>query len=181
MTEDKPLPLVPRIDEDGYHLVQLTLADVPAIYAGFVGDAEIQRWSSLGRAKDLAGVEEWARSRASPDRVEWTIRLSDETVAGRVALHRVDLEDGTAEIGYGLFRAFRGRGLGRRVARRVTTYGFTNLGLRRIILQHAVENTRSCGVATACGYALEGTLRQSLGKTTGGWEDAHLHARLSTD
>ena len=181
MTDGPTRLPMPRIDEDGYHLVELTIADAPALWAAVADDAEVRRWSSLGRVTDLASTEAWARTRATPDRVEWTIRLPDDSIAGRVALHLINLVDGTAEIGYGLFRDFRGRGLGRRVAQRVTTYGFEELGLRRIELEHGVANTRSCGVATACGYALEGTLRQALPDPYGGWEDSHLHARLSTD
>ena len=181
MTVEAPRLPVPRIEEDGYHLVQLTVADAPVLYALVVDDAEVRRWSSLGRVTDLASTEEWARARATPDRVEWTIQLPDDTVAGRIALHQVDLTEGTAEIGYGLFRAFRGRGLARRVAQRVTSYGFTDLGLRRVTLHHAVGNTRSCRVADACGYAWEGTLREALQDPYGGWEDSHLHARLRSD
>lgn len=181
MTVESPRLPVPRIDEDGYHLVQLTVADAPVLYAQVVDDAEIRRWSSLGRVTDLASTVEWAKARATTDRVEWTIRLPDDTVAGRIALHRVDRRDGTAEIGYGLFRAHRGRGLARRVVQRVTTYGFADLGLRRIELEHGVDNTRSCGVAQACGYPWEGTLRHALPDPFGGWEDSHLHARLSSD
>lgn len=169
------------LDGAGFTLRELTVADAPALFAQVVDDAEMHRWSSLGQVTDLASTEAWAASRATPDRVEWAIRTPDGSVGGRVALHRMTGDDGTAEIGYGLFEAFRGRGLARRVVELVTTYGFAELGLRRIELEHAVANVRSCAVATACRYALEGTLRQALDDHGGGWDDAHLHARLSTD
>ena len=133
------------------------------------------------RSQTSTAHSAWARSRARDNHVEWAVRVPDGRLAGRVSLHRLDLTQGTAEIGYGLFRAFRGLGLARRVASAVTTYGFDELSLRRIELEHAVDNVASCGVATACGFALEGTRRQVLDDRRGGWEDAHLHARLSTD
>jgi ribosomal-protein-alanine N-acetyltransferase len=175
-----PLP-VPPLEGEGFQLRALTVADAPELYAQVVDDAEIRRWSSIGRVTDLSSTERWAAARSTPERVEWTIRLPDGSVAGRIALHRVAPADGIAEIGYGLFSAHRGRGLARRAVNRVTAYGFGDLGLRRIELEHAVDNTRSCAVAAACGYALEGTRRQALEDHLGGWEDSHLHARLSSD
>ncbi len=172
---------VPRLEGDGFHLVALTKTDAAELFAQVTDDAEIRRWSSIGQVTDLEGMLSWAASRATPERIEWTIRLPDQSIAGRVALHRVDLADGSAEIGYGLFKSFRGRGLARRVVARVTTYGFGDLKLHRIELEHAVDNTRSCALAQACGFVLEGTKRQVFDDHQGGWDDAHLHARLSTD
>ncbi len=180
MTDQAALA-VPHLGGDGFRLAPLTVADAPELLAAVTDDAEIRRWSSVGQVRGLEAMQHWAVSRATSERVEWTIRLPEGSLAGRVALHRVDLEDRSAEIGYGLFQSFRGQGLARRVVARVTTYGFDDLALHRIELEHAVDNTRSCGVAAACGYLLEGTKRQVFDDRAGGWDDAHLHARLSTD
>ncbi len=181
-TDDGAEPrAVPDLEVDGARLTQLTEAVAPELAELVPGDEAILRWSSLGVVTDLESALTWARSRARNNHVEWAIRVPDGRLAGRVSLHRLNFPEGTAEIGYGLFQDFRGRGLARQVATRVTTYGFEELGLRRVELEHAVENAASCGVATACGFALEGTRRQVLDDRRGGWEDAHLHARLRTD
>lgn len=174
--------LVPRPFEDtDFRLAALTVDDADELYRHVRADDQMLRWSSLGRVTDLQETKAWARSRATPQRMEWTIRLPTGELAGRVALHQVDVEHGQAEIGYGLFEAHRGKGLARRVVTTVTAYGFEDLKLHRIILEHGVANEPSCRIAEFCGYRLEGTMRQALERTGGGWDDAHLHARLATD
>ncbi len=163
------------------HLSPLAPADAPDFAAAASGDHEIRRWSSLRAVTDLPSAQAWIASRASPTRLEWAIRTPAGELLGRVALHDLDIEDGTAEIGYGLFAAFRGAGIARSVASAVTEHGFAKVGLRRIELMHAVGNVRSCTLAEACDYPLEGTLRALLDDGSGGYDDAHLHARLSTD
>ncbi len=172
---------VPDLHVDGAQLTMLTEVIAPELVQLVPGDQAIQRWSSVGVVTDVDSALAWVRGRATDNHVEWAIRVPDGHLAGRVSLHRLDFSEGTAEIGYGLFHAFRGRGLARRVVTAVTTYGFEGLQLRRIELEHAVDNLASCGVATACGFALEGTRRQVLDDRRGGWDDAHLHARLRTD
>jgi RimJ/RimL family protein N-acetyltransferase len=162
-------------------LQALNVDDAEELYRQVRADDQMRRWSSLGRVTDLQETKIWARSRATPDRMEWTIRIPTGEIAGRVALHQVNVNDGQAEIGYGLFEAYRGKGLARRVVTTVTTYGLDDLRLHRIILEHGVDNQRSCRVAEFCGYRLEGTMRQAHERPGGGWDDAHLHARLATD
>lgn len=163
------------------HLSPLAPSDAPDFAAATAGDHEIRRWSSLRAVTDLPSAQAWIATRASPTRLEWAVRMPSGELAGRAALHDLNLEDGTAEIGYGLFAQFRGAGIARAVAGAVTQHGFDDVGLRRIELMHAVGNVRSCALASACGYPLEGTLRALLIDGSGGYDDAHLHARLNTD
>lgn len=174
-------PTAPTLLVGTYVLRPLAMDDLPDIARLAPHDQQMRRWSSIGQVTDPASAEAWLRSRLRPGRLEWSVRDERGELAGRVALHGIDLEDGVAEIGYGLFEAHRGRGAARAVVREVTLYGFAELGLRRVELVHAVENERSCRLATACGYALEGVMRQALDDHVGGWEDAHLHARLASD
>ncbi len=178
MTELRPIPV---IDLGDVRLAALVDDDAAEIFSLAHDDAAIRRFSSLAAATSLAETQRWVRSRDTADRMEWLVRTSQLSVAGRVALHKIDLDEGVAEIGYGLFEAHRGRGLARRMVEAVTAYGFETLGLRRITLEHAIANDRSCALATACRYRLEGTMRQAFEDHEGGYDDAHLHARLRTD
>jgi RimJ/RimL family protein N-acetyltransferase len=171
----------PTFSVSTYALRPVGLDDLDDITRLAPHDAELRRWSSIGQITDRASAEAWLRSRLAPGRQEWVVRSPDEDLVGRVSLHDIDLDDRCAEVGYGLFAAHRGRGLARAVVRAVTAYAFADLRLHRITLVHAVANVRSCGVAGACGYLLEGTMRDALDDHSGGLEDAHLHARLSTD
>ncbi len=180
MTEPAAL-IPPPLGGIGFVLRALRPDDAEELYRQVRADDQMRRWSSLGRVNDLQETRTWARSRATPNRMEWTIRVPTGEIAGRVALHQIDESSGQAEIGYGLFEIYRGRGLARRVVTTVTTYGLEDLLLHRIILEHGVDNLPSCRVAEFCGYRLEGTMRQAHERPGGGWDDAHLHARLATD
>ena len=174
-------PEVPTLRVGTYVLRPLGLGDLPDIARLAPHDEQMRRWSSIGQITDHASAAAWLQSRLRPGRQEWAVRDEHGDLAGRVALHDIDLDDGIGEIGYGLFETHRGQGTARAVVQAVTRYGFAGLGLRRIELVHAVDNARSCRLATVCGYALEGTMRQALDDHGGGWEDAHLHARLAGD
>lgn len=100
---------------------------------------------------------------------------------GSVSLHKIDRDQGDAEVGYWVAPWARRRGVGAAAAAAAAAYGFERLGLHRAYLFHAVENTASCAVARRAGFALEGTLRQSFRYADGRHHDEHLHARLVTD
>src|SRR4051794_3083424 len=136
---------------------------------------------SLRSVSTEADAIAWMDKRRTPDRLEWAARDSSGRLVGRVAIHDIEAGWGIAEIGYGVFAPFRGRGVASTIARAATAYAFDELALERVELVHAVANLPSCLVAQACGYALEGVKRHSLLDETGAHEDAHLHARLSAD
>ena len=100
---------------------------------------------------------------------------------GSVSLHKIDRDQGDAEVGYWVAPWARGRRLGAAAAAAAAAYGFERLGLHRVYLFHAVENPASCAVARRAGFLLEGTLRQSFRYPDGRHHDEHLHARLVTD
>ena len=56
------------------------------------------------------------------------------------------------EVGYALSAAYWGRGLVPEAVRAVLTYGFTELGLRRIWCAHYEGNWRSRRVIEKCGF-----------------------------
>ncbi len=75
----------------------------------------------------------------------------------------------------------RGHGYASEALRMVSDWAFSTTSLQRIMLMHAIENSASCGVALAAGYAIEGTTRQSYRFGDGELHDEHLHARLRND
>ncbi|WP_220447027.1 GNAT family N-acetyltransferase [Nonomuraea deserti] len=59
----------------------------------------------------------------------------------------------------------------------LTAWALDEIGFHRLELDHSTRNTASCGVATKCGYLLEGTKR-SAAVHDDGRHDMHLHARI---
>lgn len=87
-------------------------------------------------------------------------------------------EDMEGEIGYWLAADAQGQGLITRATRALTTYGFGEVGLHRVTLKAAVENTRSRAVAERLGFVQEGVLREA-GMTGLGRVDLVLYAVLA--
>jgi RimJ/RimL family protein N-acetyltransferase len=100
---------------------------------------------------------------------------------GSVSLHKFDPEQVDAEAGYWIAPWARGRRTGTLALATAERFAFPDLQLHRLHLYHAVENVRSCRVADAAGFTLEGRLRQSHRYADGDYHNEHLHARLATD
>ncbi|MCY7394573.1 MAG: GNAT family N-acetyltransferase [Nocardioides sp.] len=145
-------------------------------------DPEIARWNP--QATDAASVSVWASARNDwtiGEHTSWAVGDAGGRLVGSVSLHKIDLEQGDAELGYWVAPWARRRGVAVRAATAATAYGFNALGLHRVHLFHATENRASCAVAGLAGFLLEGRLRQSYRYADGVHHDEHLHARLVTD
>lgn len=92
----------------------------------------------------------------------------------------IDQIELTAELGYIVAPAARGRGVGAAALAALTEWGFGALGMLRLQLYISVENTASQRVAEKCGYVLEGVLR-SLFFKQGRREDFQMWSRLPSD
>ncbi|MFC9227573.1 GNAT family N-acetyltransferase [Streptomyces decoyicus] len=76
--------------------------------------------------------------------------------------------------------AARGKGVATHGCRALANWCFADLGLFRLELGHRTNNTASCRVAHAAGFAPEGLQRQKLAYDGIRYDD-ELHARLATD
>jgi RimJ/RimL family protein N-acetyltransferase len=106
-----------------------------------------------------------------------------DELLGLIGLHGVDLTGepgGTAEIGYWMRTAGRGRGLMTRAARVASAWAFDELGLAVITWYAVAGNEPSLRVAQAAGYTLEGTLRRGA-KHRGRREDTWVGSLLPED
>jgi RimJ/RimL family protein N-acetyltransferase len=176
-----PPPLeVPELSGAGVRLRAWTADDAAAVLTG-LSDHEAVRWSPMPPPPDLAAARAWIAGRAaraaSGRAVYWAVE-ADGAVVGAVALREVNLLDRWATASYLTLPAARGRGLAGRALDLATSYAVSGLGLHRVQLQHAVDNTASCRVAEKAGFALEGIQRGSCLLATG-YVDEHLHARVA--
>ncbi|MDQ7025208.1 MAG: GNAT family protein [Anaerolineae bacterium] len=87
--------------------------------------------------------------------VATTIDYQGEIVGSiGLLLHNKNLRHG--EIGYWLDKNAVGKGIIARAARAMTDYGFTTLGLHKIVLRAMPHNERSLAVAKRLGYKYQG-------------------------
>ncbi|MEW2285867.1 GNAT family N-acetyltransferase [Streptomyces sp. NPDC047841] len=157
--------------------------DAPAVHAAFE-DPVLRHWHgrSCDSADEAAGwIAQWRQGWAEEREAQWAVvdEGTDELL-GRVALRRIVLSDGVAEIAYWTVAGARGRGVALRAATALTRWAFDEAGFHRLELMHAIANPASCRVAGKAGFALEGTKRSAY-LHQDGWHDMHLHARVRGD
>ncbi|MET0694024.1 MAG: GNAT family protein [Propionibacteriaceae bacterium] len=179
---DSPVPVL-RLAE-GLLLRAFAETDLSALLEAFA-DPAVQNWNPGPDGNDPeAAARDWMTGRndwSAGSHASWALAAADGLLLGSVSLHKIDLDQADAEIGYWLAPWARGRGRATLAVNAATGYAFDALGLHRVHLFHAVENVASCRVATGAGYGLEGHLRQSYRYPDGIYRDEHLHARLDSD
>ena len=146
-------------------------------------DPEVVAWNPVPSVVDLATALAWCRTGAdwsTGSHASWHAAVGGRLVA-TCSLWAIDAGDATARIGYRVAPWARRRGVGTAVVEAVTHWGFAELGLERVSLEHAVANVASCRIATSTGYLLEGVLRSSYRDAEGVRHDEHVHGRLVTD
>ncbi|MDQ1046460.1 GNAT family N-acetyltransferase [Streptomyces sp. V4I2] len=163
-------------------------ADVAAWLRGTT-DPEFRRWNTpLRPVTDLEGARESLRSRAvqvvEGTSVSYCVTdAGTGTPLGHIGINAIEQDLRLARVGYWTLPEARGRHVATRALALTTRWAFTNLGLHRIELGHALGHDASCRVAEHCGFRYEGTLRGAMFEAgrKDAFRDVHLHARLATD
>jgi RimJ/RimL family protein N-acetyltransferase len=105
--------------------------------------------------------------------------VEDGEFLGLALAPTIDRETQTAELGYVVAPAARGRGVATEALRQLTEWALAE-GMLRIELLISVDNPASQKVAERCGYVREGVLRNAYVKP-GRREDTEIWSRLATD
>ena len=88
-----------------------------------------------------------------------------ERLAGGIGIvPRIDVHEGTAEVGYWLGEPFWGRGLMTKALGAFSEFAFAEFKLRRIFAGVFEWNPASARVLEKCGYAFEGRMRKGVVK-----------------
>ncbi|MBL8680546.1 MAG: GNAT family N-acetyltransferase [Myxococcales bacterium] len=82
-------------------------------------------------------------------------------LVGMSGTHTVQWANRRTELGYWLSERWQGKGLMTRAVRGLGTYCVHSLGLNRLEIRAATDNTRSRKVAERLGFKLEGVSRQA--------------------
>jgi RimJ/RimL family protein N-acetyltransferase len=160
-------------------LRQLRLADAPSLHIALSDKSHMQWWSSAEH-KSVAETEAYISRNASEDEKHlcWAITERDEQALGWVIL--IPRREGVQEIGYIVRPDCGGRGFAREAVAAVIEYGFSELGLRRIMADIDPDNTASIRLVEALGFRQEGRLREEW-KTHIGVRDSLIYAVLAKE
>jgi RimJ/RimL family protein N-acetyltransferase len=109
----------------------------------------------------------------APDHRTWAVTDDHDRLLGVVSLFDLDPVARTAEIGFRVHPAARGRG----VATAAVSVALAAQPGLTVRLLHAVENTASCRVAGACGFGPPELLPANWTYGDGRRHDEHRHLR----
>jgi len=162
--------------------------DLAAVVEG-VTDPDFRRWNTpLQPFDDRAGAERFVRrrteGRAAGTSVGFCItREGDDIPLGHMGMGQIDWTLSRGRVGYWVLPHARGRGVATGALDLLARWAFTELGLHRVELGHAVGHGASCTVAERGGFPYEGTLRGAMfaAGRRDAFRDMHAHARLAAD
>lgn len=141
-------------------------ADVAAI-TRICSDPDIQRWTRVptpyttddARRFVLMAIGALAEGTGAH---LLAVRNEDRRVVlGCIGLS-IDLADRTGELGYWVAPEARGRGVAARGGRLLLAHAFARLGVGSVLLQAAVDNAASNGVARSLGFRPVGRRRSAM-------------------
>lgn len=113
-------------------------------------------------------------------RAYWTIRV-DGVLAGDISLHAIQRGPvQTANVGYMVDAAFRGRGVATAALRLVVARAFGDLRLHRLDAGAMPSNLGSQRVLEKAGFTRVGVLERFL-FVTGSWQDHVLYEMVGAD
>ena len=156
-----------------------------AAVAVLVDDPDVQRFTRVPVPPPADFATTWL-ARYEQGRVNGTREVyavedpADASFLGVAVLPWIDRESATAELGYMVAPAARGRGVATAAIRQLVAICFAELGMERLELLISIANLPSKAVAERCGFTYEGTLRSTFVKP-GLREDMEIWGRLPID
>ncbi|TQJ74727.1 GNAT family N-acetyltransferase [Streptomyces sp. SLBN-31] len=152
-------------------------------------DPDFRRWNTpLRPVTDLESAHESlsAKTLSAAEGTGVSYCVTDSasgTVLGHIGLNLINHALSNARVGYWVLPEARGRGVATRALAVASRWAFTELGLHRLELDHALGHEASCRIAERCGFRYEGTLRGAMFEAgrQDAFRDMHLHGRLATD
>ncbi len=162
----------------------MTSAHAPGMH-DLIQDPDVLRFTRVPDPTPPDFVDTWLRryedGRRDGTREAFAIEdPADGRFLGIAVAPTIQREERTAELGYVIHPAARGRGIATAALSWLTDWGFRELDSVRLELVISTENPASKRVAEHNGYRYEGTLR-SVFVVPGRWEDAEMWSRLATD
>ena len=82
-------------------------------------------------------------------------------IAGIVGFHRIDWMNRSTSIGYWIGEQYQGCGLVTKSCKKVLDHSFGRMGLNRIEIRCATENTKSRAIPERLGFKEEGLIRDA--------------------
>lgn len=159
-------------------LRQFTADDAQAMFDHWANDEAVTRYLTWQPHKSPAEtrqlLELWCASYETPSTYNWVMEF-EGTPIGNISVVKLSETSEFAELGYCMGRAFWNRGLMSEAAKAVIDFLFSEVGVHRVEISHAVQNPASGRVAQKCGLTFEGTKRESFRAASGEFFDISFY------
>ncbi|ASU84399.1 GNAT family N-acetyltransferase [Nocardiopsis gilva YIM 90087] len=172
----------PTLSGEHVRLVPVREEHADDFYAS-MRDEEVRRLTGTHQRFTYTEIRRWCATRdEQTDRVDLAIiEQSSGRFLGELALSDIDPDNESAAYRIALSAIeFTGQGIGKEATRLVLEYAFDRLGLHRVWLDVYAFNMRAIAVYRACGFGVEGRLRDAL-LWEGRRHDALIMAVLEND
>lgn len=134
--------------------------------------------------KEITDTERYIDSvvNATEDRFEYVfaIRKHNEFV-GLIGFKDTDKQNKKTEIGYWLSEKYQKQGIVTKSFDKLCDFAFNKLGINRIQVKCAVENTSSKNIPKKLGFKFEGIERQGELLTGDFYTDLEIYSKLKSD
>jgi ribosomal-protein-serine acetyltransferase len=181
------MPLPSDFTDGAIRIRRLDLADVDALFASVRASLPelmaFMPWAHPDYSREetsvflAASYLAWSTGAA----FEFAILDADSGAhLGGVGINSYSRAESVANLGYWVRSDAAGRGVCTAAARLAARFAFEHVGLRRLKLYHAVDNSASGAIARKLGFQREGLLRARL-SAGGRVHDAVLYGMIGLD
>ena len=138
--------------------------DIDGLYDVF-SDPQVMRYWSTGPLPDRQAAAKMQREIADGNvketMMKWGLALREsDSLIGTTTLFNLNLDNGRAEIGYAMGRAYWGRGYMHEALEALVSHAFEVLQMRRLEADVDPRNTASIRTLERLGFQREGFLRE---------------------
>jgi len=169
---------IPIIETERFRLRPFYYTDVRSLRRNINHPDVARRVSNIPYPYTLSDAEAWLRlmererQRGYENRLDFVIDINEE-VAGSVAF--INIDGHKAQVSYWLGKEYWGQGIMTEAVKKLVTFGFETLELKRIWAFTYHVNTASMQVLKKAGFKLEGIHEKEWFKD-GQHYDSHVYA-----
>jgi RimJ/RimL family protein N-acetyltransferase len=178
-SETLPIITTPRIV-----LRWISEDDIDSLYEIFSNAQVMRYWSTAPLTNREAAAElhrEITDGNESDQVFKWGLALRDSnTVIGTTTLFNLNLDNGRAELGYAMSRAYWGKGYMNEALQALVSHAFDVMKLRRLEADVDPRNTASIRTLERLGFQREGFLRERW-HVNGEIQDALFYGLLRSE
>ena len=172
------------IHTDRLILRKFTVDDAQAMFENWASDERVTRYltwcphESPEATRQL--LELWCAAYENPSAYNWVMEY-EGTPIGNISVVCLSEKCEYAELGYCMGYAYWNKGFMPEAAKAVIDYLFSEIGVNRVGISHAVKNPASGRVAQKYGLTFEGTKREYLKTSTGEFLDISDYGIIRSD